>query len=120
MQALRNTAGATELDAMPFGTFRYITFANLVSNSDTGKWDPAILAAMPSVEDCFWKHIAAYPWTSSVFKDLGNRELSGYQTGKAWQAWDLGRAVDPQAANGAIADVAKLEAWVRAGHPDAF
>jgi hypothetical protein len=119
--AARYLAGAKNLDALPFGTFRYVTFANLVRGSDTSKWDPATFQAMPTpLVDNYWTHIAAYPWASNAFKDAGDAYFQGYEMDEAWQAWDLGRAVDPDWRTGVMANVARLEAELRTNEPDFF
>ncbi len=119
--AARYLASAKALDALPFGTFRYVTFANLVRVSgDTSKWDKTIFNAMPSLADCYWTHIAAYPWAGNTYKDLGDLAYQGYEMDKAWQAWDLGRAVDPDWQTGTLQSVARYEDKLRAALPDSF
>ncbi len=108
--AARYLAGADKLDKLPFGTFRYVTFANLIrTSSDADGWDKSIASHMPSLADCYWTHIAAYPWASPAFKDLGDFWYTQYDTARAWQAWDLGRAVDPGWRGGPMQAVADLE-----------
>lgn len=119
--AARYLAGANKLDKLPFGTFRYVTFANLVRTSgDAGGWDKSIAAHMPSLADCYWTHIAAYPWASPAFKDLGDFWYTQFDTAKAWEAWDLGRAVDPSWRGGPMQSVAGLENSVRQAVPSNF
>ncbi len=120
--AARYLASAKSLDALPFGTFRYLTFANLVAGSkDVGKWDRSIFAAMPSplvAND--WTHIAAYPWAANAYKDAGDLEIRRFDTPRAWAAFDLGRAVDPDWRSGGMRDVARYEAILEANEPDFF
>jgi hypothetical protein len=120
--AARYLAGARALDALPFGTFRYVTFANLVRYSaDSAKWDPAILKAMPQpLVDNYWTHIAAYPWASNAYKDAGDTYFAGYDTWDAWIAFDLGRAVDPESATATMSEIANMEAQLRSAAPDFF
>jgi len=119
--AARYLANAKTLDALPFGTFRYVTFANLVRVSgDTRAWDKAIFSAMPPLADCYWTHIAAYPWASNAYKDLGDLAYQGFDMDKAWQAWDLGRAVDPDWQTGTMQSVGKYEDSLRGAMPDNF
>ncbi|MDP3635281.1 hypothetical protein [Phenylobacterium sp.] len=120
--AARYLANAGKMDAMAFGTFRRVTYANLVRNSpDTEKWDAKIAASMPaSLVDNYWIHIAAHPWSSNTFKDAGDSYLGGYDTPSAWAAFDLGRAVDPDWRAGPMAGLARYEAALRANEPDFF
>ena len=115
-------AHAADLDAIPFGTFRYVTFANLVRISPgSSKWDPAIFKAMPSpLVVGYWTHIAAYPWANGAFKDAGDTYLTGFDTPDAWLAYDLGRAVDPDWRSGPMAYVAHNEDTLRSRQPDFF
>jgi hypothetical protein len=75
---------------------------------------------MPSLADCYWKHIAAYPWASPVFKDLGDYRYSRYEMPEAWEAWDLGRAIDPQSDLWMMREVGQLENKLRQAMPDNF
>jgi hypothetical protein len=120
--AARYLASATALDALPFGTFRHVTFANLVRvSADSAKWDPAILKAMPQpLVDSYWTHIAAYPWASNAYKDAGDAYVEGYDMWDAWIAFDLGRAVDPDWRSAAMASVGELEGRLRTAAPDFF
>ncbi len=119
--AARYLAGADKLDKLPFGTFRYVTFANLVRTSgDADAWDKSIAARMPSLADCYWTHIAAYPWAGPAFKDLGDFWYAQFDTAKAWEAWDLGRAVDPGWRGGPMQAVVDLENRVRQAVPGNF
>ena len=88
--AARYLADATKLDALPFGTFRYVT------------------------------HLAAYPCASPAFKDLGEYLYSQFDMPRAWQAWDLGRAVDPLWRGGPMQAVAAYEERVRRTVPSNF
>lgn len=83
--AARWLAGARELDALSFGAFRYVTFANLVRVSPgASKWDPAIFRAMPSpLVAGYWAEIAAYPWASGPYKDAGDTYLQAFDAGRA-------------------------------------
>ncbi|WKL55825.1 hypothetical protein Q1W73_08900 [Asticcacaulis sp. ZE23SCel15] len=119
--AAKYLAGAKHYDSLTFGTFRYVTFANLVLTSkDTDKWDKAIWASMPSLTDCYWTHIAAYPFASNAFKDLGDHYYGQYEMDKAWQAWDLGRAIDPDWTSGAMVSVGQYETQLREVAPNDF
>ncbi len=119
--AARYLAGASKLDTLPFGTFRYVTFANLLRNTgDTRSWDKSITAHMPPLADCYWTHIAAYPWANGAFKDLGDYWYSQFDTTKAWQAWDLGRAVDPGWPGGPMLAIGSLENRIRQSVPSNF
>ena len=120
--ALHYLAGAKQLDALPFGTFRYVTYANLIRVSGAAI-KPADLAAnrlTDSLPDAYWIHIAAYPWASNAYKDLGDTYLTGFDTPKAWEAYDMGRAIDPEWRTGVMANVPKLESQIRAAAPDFF
>jgi hypothetical protein len=120
-EAARFLTESKSLDALPFGTFRYVTFANLMGISgDTSMWNPEITKAMPNLPDCYWKHIAAYPWASNAFHDLGDYWYKNYEVKKAWQAWDLGRAVDPDWQLSVMSYVSKFEEKVRILAPDSF
>jgi len=117
----RYLSNADNLDKIEFGTFRYVTFANLVRISGgTKKWDKAIFEKMPSLTDGYWKHIAAYPWASNAFKDLGDTWYVQFEAFRAWEAWDLGRAVDPDWPRGSMQSVTKLEQNIRSAMPDNF
>ena len=118
----RYLAFARELDRVPFGTFRYVTFANLVRGSkDTSKWSPDIFKAMPTpLAQNYWTHIAAYPWASNAYKDLGDTEFADYNTPAAWLAFDLGRAVDKDWRNGVMKFLSDYEDRLRSGQPDFF
>ena len=119
--AARYLAGADQLDKLTFGTFRYVTFANLVrTSSDATGWDKSIASHMPSLADCYWTHIAAYPWASPAFKDLGDFWYTEFDTARAWQAWDLGRAVDPGWRGGPMQAVADLESRTTQAVPGNF
>ena len=120
--AARYLAAATALDSLPFGTFRYVTFANLVSGSkDVTTWDKAIFKAMPSpLVANYWTHIAAYPWAGNAYDDAGGSYLRSFDTPKAWTAFDLGRAVDPDWRSGSLQSVANYEAVLEANVPDFF
>ncbi|QUD89463.1 hypothetical protein [Phenylobacterium montanum] len=120
--AARYLAGASALDRLPFGTFRYVTFTNLVMMSkDASSWDKVIFSTMPPrPEDEFWTHIAAYPWASNAYKDLGDLYLDGFDADKAWLAFDLGRAVDKDWKAGNLRLPAEFEDRLRASQADAF
>ena len=108
--AARYLASATDLDALPYGTFRYVTFANLIRFSqNASRWDKSIFQAMPNIRDCYWTHIASHPWSASIFKDLGDFHYSSFDAFHAWQAWDLGRSIDPDWEAGTIKAVAAFE-----------
>lgn len=112
---------ATELDEMDFGTFRLLTFANLVrSSSDSGEWDSDDLDAAPPLTVAYWTHIAASPWSSNAFKDLGDTYHLQFDTHRAWQAWDLGRAIDPDWRNASMQSVADVEASLKVAMADNF
>jgi hypothetical protein len=114
-------ANANDLDSLPYGTIRYLTFANLVRGSgDVGKWDKTIWKKMPSLADCYWLHIAAYPWASNAFSDLGHFLYASFNTWKAWEVWDLGRAIDPDWKTGVMISVLRLEEHLRTAMHDNF
>lgn len=114
-------ANAKRLDQMDFGTFRYVTFANLFRISKgTDDWDKRIFQKMPSFTDSYLTHIAAYPWASNAFKDLGDTWYGQFETFRAWEAWDFGRAVDPDWERSAMQSIAGFEEQVRAAMPDSF
>ena len=110
------------MDQMPFGTFRYVTFANLVRVSPgSSKWDPAIFKRMPpALVDDYWTHIAAYPWSANAYKDLGDTYIAAYNMPNAWLAFDLGREVDPNWQDGPMAEVAEYEKRLRLAQPEFF
>ena len=119
--AAKYLAGA-QLDGMPFGTFRYVTFANLVRNSpDADKWDKAIFKAMPErLADDYWIHIAAFPWSANAYKDLGDTYLGDFDPGHAWLAYDLGRSADEGWRSSVMASVDDLENRLKTGLSDFF
>lgn len=106
----------------PFSTFRYVTYANLLRGaSDTSDWDPVIAQHMPaSLTDAYWLHVAAYPWASGAYKDVGDAYFGAYQPMDAWAAYDLGRAVDPGWASGPMSAVETFERRLRERQPDFF
>lgn len=120
--AARFLAEDGEMDVMHFGTFRRVTYANLAqSTQGAQKWDPAITAAMPrDLADNYWIHIAAYPWSSNAFKDVGQAYFQSFDTPSAWLAYDLGRAVDPDWRTTSMAEVEALETRLRTEEPDFF
>ncbi len=112
---------ATQLDELDFGTFRLVTFANLVrSSNDSGEWDSADFNGAPPLADAYWTHIAASPWSSNTFKDLGDNHRSQFDTYSAWQAWDLGRAIDPDWRGGSMQSIAEAETAIRVAMADSF
>jgi hypothetical protein len=121
-EAAARYLATARLDDAQFGTFRYVTFANLIINSgDTSKWDPAIFKAMPKAfDDNYWIHIAAYPWSSFAFKDAGDYYMGQYEPQNAWIAYDLGRAVDPDWRRGPMDEIRKFEEQLRTQEPDFF
>lgn len=118
----RFLANARKMDAMQFGTFRYVTYANLALNSPSSEtWDPAIRSAMPNpITDNYWVHISAYPWAGNTYGDLGGAYTGLYETGQAWIAYDLGRAVDPQWRLGVLGNIEKLERRLTRDFPDFY
>ncbi|ESQ89639.1 hypothetical protein ABAC460_12275 [Asticcacaulis sp. AC460] len=117
----RYLAQATDLDALPYGAFRYVTFANLSNYSDdSGRWDKTIRAAMPATADCFWRFIAIAPWAANTYNDLGTMLYEGYDMEKAWEVWDLARAADPDWKTSMLSGVPDLEAKLRRDFPDSF
>jgi hypothetical protein len=120
-EAAAKYLAATNLDDLPFGTFRYVTFANLIRGAgDTSKWDPAIFRSMPRPEDGVWTHIARYPWGGNAYKDLGDTYFVTYDMSDAWLAYDLGRGVDGQWRAGPIKNLSDFEDRLRATQPDFF
>lgn len=120
--AARFLANATALDRMTFGTFRYVTYANLLRmTAQAGKWDAAIRKAMPEdLVDNYWMHIAAYPWAGNVYKDVGDTYYAGYDPMNAWLAFDLGRTIDPDWRAGVLSGLAAYEDQLRLGELDFF
>ncbi|MDZ4308729.1 hypothetical protein [Allopontixanthobacter sp.] len=113
--------GATSLDELDFGTFRFVTFANLVrSSSDSADWDSASFKRAPSLTDAYWIHIAAQPWSSNTFKDLGDHHYSQFETFAAWEVWDLGRAIDPDWQGGSMKSLEDFENAIKAAMADCF
>jgi len=120
-EAAAKYLAATNLDDLPFGTFRYVTFANLIRGAgDTSKWDPAIFRSMPRPEDGVWTHIARYPWGSNAYKDLGDTYFASYDMTDAWLAYDLGRSVDRQWRTGVIKVLSDFEDRLPVTQPDFF
>jgi hypothetical protein len=121
-QAAASFLAHANMDDRPYGTFRYVTFANLVrGSSDVGKWDPSILKSMPSpLVDNYWVHIAAHPWSSLTYKDAGDAYLQVYDMGDAWLAYDLGREIDPDWRAGTMKALSDFEDQLRATQPDVF
>ncbi len=106
---------------MPFATFREVTFANLVQGGTDGRADPALVRLMPgSLPDHYWRHVAAYPWASNVYKDLGDTYLRANDTDDAWLAYDLGRAIDSDWKGGVMRQVVAIEDSLRRTEPDLF
>ena len=117
----RYWASGDRFDALPFGTFRFVAYANLVRLSgDTSGWDPLIAKSMPAITDCYWKHIASYPWAGNAFKDLGDSYLQEFDTANAWLAWDLGRFVDQRSRPSLLSQVDSYEQHLRRTMPDSF
>ncbi|HEY1750963.1 MAG TPA: hypothetical protein VGG29_06850, partial [Caulobacteraceae bacterium] len=121
-EAAAKYLATTNLDALPFGTFRYVTFANLVNGAGdaTAKWEPAILRSMPPLADGIWRHIARYPWAGVAYKDLGDTYMTGYQMDDAWLAYDLGRSVDRDWRAEPLGDLGNFEDRLRTDQPDFF
>lgn len=120
-QAAARYLATAKLDDRPFGTFRYVTYANLLAVSDTKGWDPAIAKAMPvSRVDNYWTHIAAHPWSSNAYKDAGDAYYLEYEMGEAWTAFDLGREVDLDWRSGPMSTVADFEQTMRSQFPGFF
>jgi hypothetical protein len=119
--ALKALAGLN-LDGAPFATFRNVTFANLAQNTKDkiDLADPAFAAMPKDLADDYWVHIAAYPWASNAYKDVGDYYFRGYDTPSAWQAYDMGRTIDPAWTSGAMASVSKMEDGIRQQFPDFF
>lgn len=120
--AARFLANATDLDRMTFGTFRYVTYANLFRmTSQAEKWDAAIRNAMPQDPvDNYWTHIASYPWAGNVYKDAGDTYYAAYDPLNAWLAFDLGRTIDPDWRGGVLSGLAAYEDQLRLGASDFF
>jgi hypothetical protein len=121
-QAAARQLTSPELAGIPFGTFRFVTFANLMrAAKDSASWDPALFSVMHrDPADNYWTHIAAYPWASNAFADLGDYYLESWRATDAWLAFDLGRAIDPDWRLGVMSNVDGLEKKVRADNPDQF
>jgi len=121
-QAAASFLAHTNMDNRPYGTFRYVTFANLVrGSSDVAKWAPSILESMPSpLPDNYWVHIAAHPWSSLTYKDAGDAYLQTFDASNAWLAYDLGREVDPDWRLGTMQALSAFEDQLRTAQPDFF
>ncbi len=119
--AARYLAQAKDMAKLAFGTFRFVTYANLArSTSDSANWDKSITGSMPSLADCYWLHIAAAPWGANVYTDLGNLSLDNFDVAAAWEAWDIGRAVDPDWQTGVMKSIAEYEGRLREDAADSF
>lgn len=120
--AARFLASWSDMDRLRFGTFRHVTYANLLRVSEgAAEWSADTRAGMPAqLTDNYWIHIAAYPWAGNAYKDLGDTHLQAYMTPDAWLAYDLGRAVDPAWRAGTLAQVAAMEAQLARDHPEFF
>lgn len=119
--AARYLVTASDLDKLDFGTFRYLTFNNLETmTKDSETWDPNIKKVMPQPSDRFRIHIAAQPWGSNAYFDFGNQIFGGYDAWEAWQIWDMGRAIDPDAADALMGRITAFEANLRKQQPDSF
>ncbi len=121
-QQAANFLANAKFQGLPFGTYRYVTFANIVRGADdVARWDPAILKAMPQpIAANYWTHIAAYPWSSFAYKDVGDTYLQARDEEAAWLAFDLGRAVDPNWRIGPMGALANYETALRTTVPDFF
>lgn len=120
--AARFLANATDLDQMTFGTFRYVTYANLFRmTSQAGEWDAAIRNAMPQdLVDNYWTHVASYPWAGNVYKDIGDTYYAAYDPLNAWLAFDLGRTIDTDWRGGVLSGLAAYEDQLQISEPDFF
>jgi len=119
--AAKYLAGAKDMDQLDFGTFRLVTFANLARISkDSAQWNKSVFASTSSVTDSYWIHIAAQPWASNAFKDLGDAKYEQFDTFEAWNIWDLGKAVDPDWQKGSMKSVERLENNIRTKMQDYF
>lgn len=119
--AARYLADAKGLDQLDFGSFRYVTFANLVSKSgNSSSWNRAIFAKMPPLFDNYWAHIIQYPWSGNTLYDLGNSYLAQYNASDAWRVWDMGKAIDPDWRGGLLANLTQFEQDVKQSQPEFF
>jgi len=121
-QAAASFLAHENMDDRPYGTFRYVTFANLVrGSSDVAQWGPSILKSMPSpLADNYWVHIAAHPWSSLTYKDAGDAYLQTFDTSDAWLAYDLGREIDKDWRLGTMQALSAFEDQMRTAQPDFF
>jgi hypothetical protein len=121
-QAAASFLAHDNLDDRPYGTFRYVTFANLVrGSSDVAQWGPSILRSMPSpLVENYWVHIAAHPWSSLTYKDAGDAYLQTFDTSDAWLAYDLGREVDKDWRLGTMQALSTFEDQMRSAQPNFF
>lgn len=121
-QAAARFLSSPRMEGLAYGTFRNVTYANLLTTSPASKdWDPTIRAAMPPNRvDNYWIHIQAHPWSSNTFKDAGDAYYGAYDVVSAWTAFDLGRAVDPDWREGVMSAVGKFEGQMRQRQPDYF
>ena len=118
--AAKYLAGAKSLDALPFGTFRYVTYANLATmTKSSDQWPVEIRSAMPqNLVDNYWRHIAVYPWAANAYMDAASTYV--FDPSNAWLAYDLGRAIDPQWRTSVLGGVVKYEQHLEATLPDFF
>lgn len=120
-QAAAKFLAGPKFSGLAYGTFRNVTYANLVAGADTESWDPAIAKQMPAERvDNYWIHIEAYPWSSNTWKDAGDGYYTQYETGEAWKAFDLGRELDPTWQDGPMKSIGEFEKTMRAQEPDFF
>jgi len=121
-QAAASFLAHDNLDDRPYGTFRYVTFANLVrGSSDVAQWGPSILKSMPSpLVENYWVHIAAHPWSSLTYKDAGDAYLQTFDASDAWLAYDLGREVDKDWRLGTMQALSTFEDQMRSAQPNFF
>ncbi len=122
----RYLATSSGLDKLPFGTFRYVTYANLVQNSqNTKSWDTSFTKLMPpELADNYWIHLAAYPWAANGYIDLGNYYLKHFPEhgamSLAWCAFDYGRVIDPAGWPALGVGITRMEQHMRSDAPDFF
>jgi hypothetical protein len=121
-QATASFLASVKMDDRPYGTFRLVTFANLVRGSgDVSKWDSSIFKSMPSpLANNYWVHIAAHPWSSLTYKDAGDAYLQAFDPSDAWLAYDLGREIDKDWRLGTMKALSTFEDQLRTAQPDFF
>lgn len=79
-----------------------------------------LMASRRPVEarDLYVRALSANPAIAGAWKDLGDIYHSNYETDIAWACWDIGRYLAPT--HPMLAEVDKLEEYLRSNHPGFF